>query len=868
MPTDIAAEIDRLCEQIRYHDRKYYVEAAQDITDLEYDRLIDRLKQLEAEHPELVAPDSPTQRVGDRPVEGLRQVEHRVPMLSIDNTYSIEELRKYVERTDKLLTGEAIEWVVELKIDGVAVSLVYEDGQLVRGVTRGNGRVGDDITHNMRTVADVPLRLSGERVPPVLEVRGEIYMANSDLVKLNETQRAKGEPPYANTRNVTAGSVRLLDPRICAARRLRLFCHGVGYVEGLRAESHTEFLDELRGYGLPATPMVECFGSFAAAVEHCEQLIERLHELDFEIDGLVLKVNRFDQRDRLGATSKSPRWVIAYKFEKYEAITRLEKITVQVGKTGTITPVANLTPVELAGTTVSRASLHNADEIARKDVREGDVVVVEKAGKIIPHIVRVEKHERTGSPRKFAFPTQCPQCDTWLIMDEGQHFLGPDELSERIEHYLKPLPAKHPQNIRGLGPTLIRRLVALNLLRGYSDLYRLKRQDLMQVSYQLKKQGLKRVERKDPQGAQQILEQLEASKEWGLERVLVGLAIQYVGPWTASRLAQQFLSIERLRAANISELSSVEGIAPIVAESVSRFLQSSLGRGAVDELNAVGVNMRTKGALETEGIIRLCPNPHCPAKLREQLKFFVHRSAMDIEGLGEKVIDQFLQEGLIRSYGDIYRLQCADVEQLKRQGEKSADNLIRAIEASKGRGLARLLNGLGIRHIGTRVAAVLAEHFGSMDALLKASVAELSKGIQTLTRQPKAGESAKKPEERKAEVGVVARNLYNYLHSELGLEIIRDLRCEGVKMGAIPLTRPGPRTLDGKTLVVTGTLTKYTRDEINELIIRHGGRAASSVSKNTDYLVAGEKAGSKLAKAKQFGVTVLNEEEFEALIQG
>lgn len=665
MPSDPAAEIARLCDQIRYHDRKYYVEAAPELSDLEYDRLLDRLKRLEANHPELVTPDSPTQRIGDQPVEGLDQVEHRVAMLSIDNTYSLEELGKYGQRTARLLVGEPIEWVVELKIDGVAVSLLYEDGRLVRGVTRGNGRIGDDITHNIRTVGDVPLRLSGRHLPTALEVRGEIYMANSDLVRLNEAQKRKGEPPFANTRNVTAGSVRLLDPRICAERRLRLFCHGVGRVEGLKSQTHMEFLDELRGYGLPATPQVECFPTFSAAVEHCERLIERLHELDFEIDGLVLKVNRFDQRQRLGATSKSPRWLIAYKFEKYEATTRVVKIETQVGKTGAITPVANLEPVEIAGTTVSRASLHNADEIQRKDVRRGDVVVVEKAGKIIPHIVRVEKHERKGPLRKFVFPTECPECGRKLVKDEG------------------------------------------------------------------------------------------------------------------------------------------------------------------------GVYIR-------------CPNLECPAQLKERIRYYASRNAMDIEGLGEVLVDQLVGEGLVRNYGDLYRLKLDQLIPLERMGRKSSENLLTGIETSKDRGLARLLNALSIRHVGARVAAVLAEHFASIDLLMGAGVEDLSE-IN--------------------EIGpIIAESVHEFLHSKFGSETIRDLKKLGVKMESAAAATAGPRVLEGKTLVVTGTLTRYTRDEINELIARHGGRAASSVSKNTAYVVAGEKAGSKLAKARQLGVPVLTEEEFEGLL--
>ena len=669
MPTDPAREIAALRDEIRRHDLKYYIEAAPEISDLDYDRLLARLKAFEADHAELITPDSPTQRVGDRPVEGLEQVEHRVPMLSIDNTYGLDELKKYAERTNKLLADEPIEWVVELKIDGVAVSLVYEEGQLVRGVTRGNGRVGDDITHNVRTVAGIPLKLADGNSPPVLEVRGEIYMANSDLVALNEVQERKGLPPFANTRNVTAGSIRLLDPRICAQRRLRFFCHGVGQAEGMQSTTHMEFLDELRGYGLPATPRVACFASFSQALEHCEQLIERLHELDFEIDGLVLKVNRFDQRERLGATSKSPRWLIAYKFEKYEAITRLNEIQVQVGKTGAITPVAILEPVELAGSTVSRASLHNADEIERKDVRPGDVVVVEKAGKIIPHIVRVEKHQRQGSPASFAFPRHCPECQTKLVKDSG------------------------------------------------------------------------------------------------------------------------------------------------------------------------GVYIR-------------CPNLECPAQVKERIRYFAGRNAMDIEGLGDKLVDQLVTEKLVNGYADLYRLALDDLMRLERMGNKSSENLVTGIEDSKQRGLARILNGLSIRHVGVRVATVLAENFGGIDALMEAGVEQLSE-IN--------------------EIGpIIAASVHDFLHGEFGSRAISDLRALGVKMES---TLAGdddeaPQVLQGKTLVVTGTLVDHTRDEIKNLIVKYGGRAASSVSKKTDYVVAGEKAGSKLAKAQQLGISILTEEQFQELLAG
>jgi DNA ligase (NAD+) len=586
-------------------------------------------------------------------------------MLSIENTYSLEELRAYGNRISKLLPDETISWVVELKIDGVAASIVYENGLLVQAATRGNGRVGDDITHNVRTVVDVPLRLSGSP-PQLLEVRGEVYMTNSDLVVLNERQKERGEPPYANTRNVTAGSIRLLDPRECAQRRLKLFCHGVGATTGLKAQTHETFLNELKSYGLPATPRVQCFENFDAAVNHCEELISELHELDFEVDGLVLKVNRFDQREKLGSTSKSPRWLIAFKFEKYEATTKLLGIRVQIGKTGAITPVADLEPVQLAGTTVSRASLHNADEIARKDIRVGDVVIVEKAGKIIPHIVRVEKHERKTDLPPFLYPTECPECQTPLVQDEG-------------------------------------------------------------------------------------------------------------------------------------------------------------------------------------GVYRRCPNPNCPAQLKERLRYFATRNAMDIEGLGDKLVEQLVSGGQVKGYGDLYRLTVEELLSLERMGKKSSESLVEAIAASKTRGMARLLNALSIRHVGARVAAILAEQFQSIHALTTATVAQL---------------------EQTPEVGsTIAASVHDWLHSEFGTQTIADLTASGVQMTALESAKkPGSGIFAGKTVVVTGTLTNYRREEIEELIAQHGGRAASSVSKKTSYLVAGADAGSKLAKAQQLGIPILSESLFQELL--
>lgn len=663
---DLTTRIETLRDAIRHHDQKYYVEAAPEISDTEYDRLMNELKQLESDHPELVTPDSPSQRVGEQPVAHLDEAAHRLPMLSIDNTYSVAEVQKWAEKTEKALEGEAIEYVVELKIDGAAGSLIYEHGVLVQGLTRGDGKTGSDITHNVRTIGDVPLKLVGAEVPAVLEVRGEIYMTNSTLVALNEKQQAQGESLFANPRNVTSGTITMLDPRVCAERGLRMFCHGVGYCEGLKSTDYIAFLKEIGSYGLPPTPSVAKFSNINVAMEHAETVIAELHELDFEVDGLVIKVDSFEQRERLGNTAKSPRWLIAYKWEKWEATTTLNEIQVQIGKTGAVTPVAILEPVELDRTIVSRASLHNADEIERKDVRVGDVVIVEKAGRIIPHIVRVEKHERQANLPKFKYPTHCPECETELVKDEG------------------------------------------------------------------------------------------------------------------------------------------------------------------------GVYIR-------------CPNLRCSAQVKERIRYYASRSAMDIEGLGDKLVDQLVNAGLVKTYGDVYRLKdrVDDLLALERMGQKSADKLLAGIAASRDRGLASLLNALSIRHVGTGGSTRLAAAFGSVDALAAATVEELS-DVEDIG-------------------GIIAESVHSFLHTEYGREIIDDLKSLGVKMEAEQAVVVGD-SLAGKTFVVTGTLSTYTRDGIQDLIRQHGGKVSSSVSAKTDYLVAGDKAGSKLAKAEKLGVTVLSEAEFEALM--
>jgi DNA ligase (NAD+) len=662
----VAARIARLVSEIQRFDHEYYTLAKPTVTDLEYDRKLRELEDLEFAFPNLASKDSPTKRIGDAPLDGLVQVTHRIPMLSIENTYTEQELRDFFTRIEKLLPNEKLEWVVELKVDGVAASIVYEDGVLVQAVTRGNGEVGDDITHNIRTLKGLPLRLLGASIPRVLEIRGEVYMTNADLVGLNEQRAKAGESEFKNTRNVTAGSIRLLDSKICSQRRLRYFGHGIGFCDGLSFRTHMDFLSKVQEFGVPTTPGVKCFGDKEQAIAHCNRLVETLHELDFEVDGLVIKVNSIEQRETLGSTSKCPRWIIAYKIEKYEAETILLDIKTQVGKTGTVTPVGELQPVELAGTTVSRVSLHNHDEIERKDIRIGDWVVVEKAGKIIPHIVRVEKHRRTTDLPKYQFPSHCPECD--------------------------------------------------NLLQRDND----------------------------------------------------------------------------------------------------------------------GVYIR-------------CVSKECPAQWRQRLRYFATRDCMDIEGLGEKLVNQLVDSGMVQSFGDLYSLTLDKLMSLDRMGKKSAENLLQGIEASKSRGLTRVLNAISIRHVGQRVALVLARTFGDIDALVSAD-------IETVGQIDEIGPT-------------IAQSVISFVRSDEGAELIRQLRENGVLLKTSPEDAiDSSGVFANKTIVVTGALRKYSRDEVEKLIVQKGGRAASSVSKKTDFLIAGEDAGSKLEKARSLGVPVLSEDDFDSLL--
>ena len=705
-PTDLppAGEAERLRSELRRHNRLYYVEAAPEIADREYDRLMRRLIELEEAHPELATADSPSRKVGGEPIAGFETVEHRTPMLSVENVYDEPALAEWDARVRKRLTEHAAErasaeakgrgeepptepvavpevrYALEYKIDGVALALIYRDGSLARAVTRGDGERGDDVTHNARTIGGAPLRLEGfdpardpARDPAEVEVRGEAYIRNSDFQQIAADRAAAGDAAYANPRNLTAGSLKLLDPALCADRRLRFLGHGTGYVAGGDAAAfgtHTAFLAKLRDWGIAPTPGVRTADDVAGLTAAIAEMADAVPGLDFEVDGIVVKVDSHAQRDILGLRSKSPRWAVAYKWEKWEAETLLRGVSYQVGKTGRVTPVAELEPVEIAGTTVSRASLHNADEIARLGVKLGDRVVVEKAGKIIPHVVRVALEARTGAETDFRFPADCPVCGHMLVREEG------------------------------------------------------------------------------------------------------------------------------------------------------------------------GVDSR-------------CPNVACPARLRESIRYFAGRKAMDVDGLGEKLIDALLAADLVRSLPDLYRLKDRREEllALERMGETSVDNLLAGLEASKSRPMWRLLTSLNIRHVGNTVSRALAGEFGTLDEVMRHDA-------DSLAATEEIGE-------------VIAASLAAWFADPANRATVEEFRALGLNLGSEAEKKPEAEAagvLGGKSVVVTGTLSRFKREEIEELIRRHGGKASSSVSKRTDYLVAGARAGSKLDKAEKAGVPVLTEEQFAELI--
>jgi DNA ligase (NAD+) len=720
--------VQALREELNRHNYLYYIEARPSISDREYDRLMQELIDLEKAHPELVTPDSPTQRVGEDVQTELKPVRHAVPMMSIDNTYTETEVRAFDERVRKGLGGAQPRYVLEPKVDGASVSLRYENGRLVLGATRGRGNVGDDITVNARTIKSIPLMLrqDGAPVPPpsVLEVRGEVYMDNDDFQRVNKEIEAEGEEPYANPRNLTSGTLRRLDPRIVATRRLRFLAHGLGEVKPLPARGYFEWTQLLRQWGVPLPKHVWQVDNIDEAIK-CIHEFERIRpKLPYMTDGMVLKVDAFDHRDRLGATSKAPRWVIAYKYETEQQPTVLRDVRWQVGKGGSLTPVGDVEPVFIGGVTVTHVTLHNLDQIRKLGVHLGDTVVIERAGEVIPQVVEVIKDKRPKGAKPVPAPTKCPECGARTEWDE------------------------YPEDV-----------VAYRCLNANCD---------------------------------------------------------------------EYYARKRVKAAKFPEAC------PCCGQPVEKLEQ---------------------------GIDLYCVNPSCPAQLKERLRWLCHRGQMDIEGLGDKLIDQLVDKGMLKTFADIYRLKEADIATLGSEveqgdkvvkrtvGEKVARKVCANIQKSREQGLDRLLAGMGIHHVGNRVAHVLATNFGSLEALENATQDQLA---------------------AVNEIGpVIADSVHDFFHNRAGIETVKQLRAVGIDPKTeVKKADPAQQPLAGQTVVITGTMKGFDRKELEDLVVKLGGKASGSVSKKTSFVVAGESAGSKLDKAKELGVPVLTEEEFVARIGG
>ncbi|HJZ55483.1 MAG TPA: NAD-dependent DNA ligase LigA [Gemmataceae bacterium] len=595
-PAERAAELRKT---IDHHNHLYYVEAAPVISDREFDRLLEELQKIEKAHPELVTPDSPTQRVGGAPIAGFVQVTHRVPMLSIDNSYNPDDLRKFDADVKKILgPGVAYTYTVELKIDGVSISMVYENGRLAVGATRGRGDVGDDVTHNLKTIGSVPLRLATDKPPKLFEVRGEIYMTRAELVRINRQRVADGEKPYENTRNLTAGTLKLLDPKECAKRKLSLFAYGVGAMEGLDIQTQVGLFDTLKKFGFPVEPHEKHCHTIDEVIAYCLEWDEKRHDLPYDTDGMVIKVNEFAHRPRLGATAKVPRWVKAYKFEAEQALSKVGDVEFSVGKFGELTPVALFDPpVRLAGTTVSRASMHNASWVEERDVRYGDTVAVEKKGEIIPQVVSVVKEARTGKERKIVWPQKCPVCKGPVEKQETANSYGyycmnvgvcPAQLAKRLISYAR----RERMDIDGLGEEVAKQLVDSGLVKSVTDLYRLTKKQLLAL------EGFADLK------AQNLLDGVERSKGRGLARLLAGLSIYMVAETMADALADGFPTMDELLAATEEEIATVKGFGPKRAKFVYDFFHSPAGEKLVQEFRELGVKLtQDKKAAPAGGLV-------------------------------------------------------------------------------------------------------------------------------------------------------------------------------------------------------------------------------------------------------------------------
>ncbi|MEW6684838.1 MAG: NAD-dependent DNA ligase LigA [Candidatus Edwardsbacteria bacterium] len=574
--------IEKLRQEILYHNKLYYVLNQPVISDYEYDQLVKELEKLEKQFPELITPDSPTQRVGGEPLIEFTTVEHKVPMLSLDNTYADSAVLEFDERVRKGLRSEKPEYTVELKIDGVAIALLYENGVFVRGATRGDGYKGDDVTLNLRTIRSIPLRLTTTKKElQNIEVRGEVYLPRAEFERLNEEKEREGEPLFANPRNATAGSLKLLDPKLVAQRKLNIFIYGVGESPRGEFKTHYETLMALKEAGLRVNESVKLCKDIELAIEYCNLWEKERDNLDYEIDGMVIKVNLFAQQERLGHTQKSPRWAIAYKFPARQASTKLKEIILQVGRTGTVNPVAILEPVEVSGSTISRATLHNEDEIRRKDIRIGDTVLIEKGGEVIPKVVRVVPEKRTGKEKNFVMPKTCPSCGGPIKRDESEvawrceNIACPAQLKRRIEHFA----FRGAMDIEGLGTAMVEVLVDKGLVKDYGDIYYLKKSDLLNL------------ERMGDKSAQNLLDGIEKSKQNPFYRVLFALGIRHVGIHAARILAERFGSLKALKEAKFEDIATIYGLGGILAQSVVDFFANKRNLAVLEKLERAGVQL-------------------------------------------------------------------------------------------------------------------------------------------------------------------------------------------------------------------------------------------------------------------------------------
>ena len=794
-----AKRIEELRAEIRRHDIAYYQRSKPVISDRDYDRLLDELRKLEEESPDLVTPDSPTQRVGGAPIAGFTHVTHAVPMLSVDNTYDESQLRDFDNRVKKGLGGDAYRYVVDPKVDGVAVAILYENGQLRIAATRGDGKTGDDITHNVRTIRAIPLRLEGDDVPEVLEVRGEIVWPTELFLAYNKKLVEQGEEPFANPRNATSGTLKQLDPRNVQDRGLSFVAHGFGRIAPLRFDTDTDLFSSFANWGIPVSPYRVTVASVDDIIARLHEWDERRHKLPYETDGLVIKADAFDQRDALGKTSKYPRWCIAYKFAAEQAESTLVQVDYQVGKLGTITPRAVMEPVQLSGTTVKHASLHNFDQVDRLDLHIGDAIIVEKAGEIIPQVVSVIVKKRPKDARRIERPKKCPVCSGAVEQDKGGVYLRctnpacPAQLTERLIFFA----GRNQMDIEGAGRVLVTTLVEKGLIKEYSDFYGL-------VDQRKKLQELKFEGRFGEEAAEKLTQSIEQCANQDSSEVFARLKIKGLDSEATATLIKRFPKF-------------------------------------VDFLRAV----REEYGLPEEQTERLSKVVSPPIeKLPKIITKFA--KAVDLVGLGEITAKRLVDNGLVLRLQDILdlpakRVQLADLTILRSLGEKKANALLEGIEKSKKQPLDRLLTAINIRHVGATTSKALAEQFGTIEKLAKATRNDLCEveGVGT----------------------EVADSLLSFFSTPAGEKLWTGLQEAGVKMAQPKQDKCG-LALSGISFVITGTLEGMTRKEAQDLIQSRGGTIAGSVSAKVDFLVCGSDPGSKREKAEKLNIPILSEEAF------